>query len=158
MDLSTRADIEAPIGLVFDELTNFTAFEKAALRRGVEVARLDSRDVAGRGMQWRAVFPFRGRKRAMALKLEDFDRPARLRFDLDAASVTGELLVDLLELSRSTTRLTLKVRLRPLTLSARILVQSMRLAKGRITGRMHDRLHLWALEVSDRHRRGAGRG
>lgn len=158
MDLSTRADIEAPIGIVFDELTNFAAFETAALRRGVDVARLDSRESPGRGMQWRAQFPFRGRKRQMVLKLEDFDRPARLRFDLDATSVTGDLMVDLLELSRSTTRMTLKVRLRPATLSARILVQSMRLAKGRITGRMHERLELWGLEVADRYRRGAGRG
>ena len=43
MKLSTREDIEAPIGTVFDAVTDFDGFERQLLRRGVDVTRDDKR-------------------------------------------------------------------------------------------------------------------
>lgn len=49
-------------------------------------------------------------------------------------------VVDLVALSRTRTRLFVSMELRPTTLSARLLLQSLRLAKGRLTGRLKTRM------------------
>lgn len=152
MDISTREDIEAPIAFVFADLSDFAGFEKTALRRGAEVARTDTLAAPGPGMQWRATFPFRGKPRRMVLTLEDYTPPSRMRFSIEANNLTGELMVDLVELSRRQTRMSVKVKLKPLSLTARVFVQSLRLAKMRVTDRMHSRVALHAADIAERYR------
>ena len=54
MKLATREDIDAPIEAVFEQLSDFDGFERAALRRGAEVRahRRADRHV-GAGMAWK---------------------------------------------------------------------------------------------------------
>lgn len=152
MDISTREDIEAPIAFVFADLSDFAGFEKTALRRGAEVARTDFLLAPGPGMQWRATFPFRGKPRRIVLTLADYTAPGHMRFEIEANNLTGELIVDLVELSRRQTRMTVKVRLKPLSLTTRVFVQSLRLAKTRVTDRMHGRIALHAADIAERYR------
>ena len=42
MKLASKKDVEAPIAQVWAALTDFETWERAAMRRGVEVARTDS--------------------------------------------------------------------------------------------------------------------
>ena len=51
MKLSSRQDIEAPVAFVFDALNDFQAWERAALRRGAEVARTDKMNVTAQGFR-----------------------------------------------------------------------------------------------------------
>jgi hypothetical protein len=155
MDISTREDIEAPIAFVFADLSDFAGFEKTALRRGAEVARTDSLAAPGPGMQWRATLPFRGKPRRMVMTLEDYAPPGHMRFEVEANNLTGELIVELVELSRRQTRLTVKVKLKPLSLTARVFVQSLRLAKTRVTDRMHSRIAQHAAGIAERYRTSA---
>ena len=155
MDITTREDIEAPIAFVFTDLSDFAGFEKTALRRGAEVARTEGMVTPGTGMQWRATFPFRGKPRRMVLTLEDYDAPGHMRFGIEANNLAGELIVDLVELSRRQTRMTVKVKLKPLSLTARVFVQSLQLAKARVTDRMHRRVALHAADIAERYRQSA---
>jgi hypothetical protein len=153
MDLSTRSDVEAPIGYVFEQLSDFAGFEKAALRRGAEVVRVDTLEVAGRGAKWRASFAYAGKPRRMVLTLEDFDRPGHMRFDLESKNVTGDLIVDLHELSRGQTRVLVKIKIKPMTMTARVLVQTLRLAKVRTTKRLRERVGAFTKEIEERYQR-----
>ena len=56
MKFSTNEDVEAPIDAVFEMLCDFESFERAAMRRGAEVQRVDQLVAPGVGMIWDAVF------------------------------------------------------------------------------------------------------
>ena len=56
MKFSTKEDIDAPIDAVFEMLCEFDQFERAAMRRGAEVQRVDQLAEPGVGMLWEAAF------------------------------------------------------------------------------------------------------
>lgn len=157
MDFTTREDIEAPAGFVFDRFSDFAGFEKLALRRGAEVVRTDRLEAPGPGMQWRALFPWGGKPRRILLTLEDFRRPTQMRFAVESKNLTGEMTVDLTEMQPGQTRAILKLKVKPLTMTARVMLQGMRLAKGRTVKKMHERLAGFAREAEERYRPGRGR-
>lgn len=156
MDFNTRADVEAPAAFVFDQLSDFAAFEKLALRRGAEVLRADRMPAAGPGALWRATFTYAGKPRRMLVTLDEFAPPRRMRFDLESRNLAGELAIDLHELSLGQTRMLMKLRLKPTTIAARMMLQGLRLAKGRTVRRMQERLGLLAREIEARYRPPAG--
>ncbi len=63
--------------------------------------------------------------------------------------------MDLVALSRSRTRITLAVDLEPKTLSGRLLVQSMKLARGNLAKKFQVRAAEYAKELEDRLKRNA---
>jgi hypothetical protein len=65
----------------------------------------------------------------------------------------GNMVVDLMALSRSRTRLVLDIELKPENLSARLLVQSLKLARGNLTKRFRLRAAEYAIDVEDRYKR-----
>lgn len=127
MKFSTRADLEAPAGKVFDTLSDFGAFERFARRKGVEVTR---KAVGGEAQGWHLRFALRGRMREMSVRLSDFERPERMNFAAGSKSFEMEFALTLIALSKSRTRLGVELDVRPRTLSGRLLLQSMRLAKS----------------------------
>ena len=78
MKFSTREDVSAPIEYVFQCVTDFSAFERSALRRGADIQRKDNLKTPGVGVAWRISFPFRGKTRTVAANVQDFDQPNRL--------------------------------------------------------------------------------
>jgi len=75
MKFSTKEDIEAPLEAVFEMMCDFETFERAAMRRGAEVQRTDTKTVPGVGMAWRAAFMLRGKRRQVELETVTFERP-----------------------------------------------------------------------------------
>lgn len=154
MMFSAREDLEAPVEFVFDALSDFDGYERAALRRGAEVTRIDRMLQAGPGMTWRAVFTFRGRPRRMNIVLQAFERPTLLRFDGESKNLEGELAVEIVALSPRRSRVGVKLEVRPTTLAARIMLQSLRLARGRLVTRFKERVRNQATEIEERWKRG----
>ncbi|MDU8928099.1 SRPBCC family protein [Alisedimentitalea sp. MJ-SS2] len=153
MKFKTKEDIEAPIDYMFAVVSDFDSFQRQALRRGAEVSRLDDLDVPGVGMAWDIAFPFRGKRRQMLVDLVDFDSPNKMLFDSRMQGMAGHMLVDLMALSRTRTRMTLEIDLRPETLSARLLVQSIKLARGSMDKRFKLRVAEFGKGVEDRYSR-----
>lgn len=153
MKFKTREDIGAPIDYVFGAVTDFEGFERQALRRGAEVKRLDVLPAPGKGMAWDIAFPFRGKRREMQSELVAFEAPHQMLFDNRVTGMSGHLGVELLALSRARTRLVLEIELRPETLAARLLVQSMKLARGALDKRLQVRVAEFAKAVEDRYGR-----
>ena len=144
MKFSSKEDIETPIDRVFEQLTSFEMFERAAIRRGVEIER--ERDTAQPvvGMAWKARFEMRGRSREARVELMHLDRPNTMRFDAIGKGVDGSFFIDLLPLSPRSTRISVVLDIEPKTLSARLLIQSMKLAKTNLTKRFRKKVREFA--------------
>lgn len=155
MKFSTREDIEAPIEFVFGELSDFATLERSALRRGAEVQRIDDKRQNGVGMMWDSAFDFRGKRRQLRLELVEYDPPNAMRFASTSPSLNSDMVVDLVALSRGRTRMSMDIELKPQNLSARLMIQSLKLAKSNMTKRFEKRIASFARDLEDRYTRRA---
>lgn len=152
MKLATREDIEAPIEAVFEQLTDFENFERAILRRGADVQRIDSLAAPGPGMAWKTSFTFRGRQREAQIELHEHIPPERLRSSMRTSGLEIDLLIDLVELSKTRTRMNFALDARPKSVPARLMIQSLKLARQNMLKRFRKRIADFAAGIETRAR------
>jgi len=140
MKLTGKTDIEAPIDFVYRTLNDHAAWEAEARQRGMEVERPADMPLSGPGAGWRIKLNYRGKVRKVLLRLDAATPDARMDFTVDGPSLGGDMLVELLRLSPKRTRLRLSLEVKPKTLAARLFLNTLRLAKGRVTARLDQRL------------------
>ena len=155
MKFSTKEDVEAPIDAVFEMLCDFESFERSAMRRGAEVQRVDQLKVPGPGMTWRVAFDLRGKRREMELEMVTFDRPDEMVLESTSPGLLGQMRFELMALSRDRTRVLVELEVKPLNLSARLLVQSLKLAKNSLTRKYKLRVAEYAKAMEERYSRSA---
>ncbi len=151
MIFTTREDIEAPIDFVFAQVSDFAALERSILRRGAEVQRKVDRTPPAAGMVWDTSFEFKGKRRQLEVTLASFDPASGMRFDGKGKSLHCDLAIDLVALSRGRTRLVLTAELKPQNLSARLMVQSLKLARGNVTKRFEMRVASYAKDIEEKY-------
>lgn len=150
MKFVAKEDISLPQEDLFAAVTDYASFERQALRRGAKVTRLDSKAVAGVGMAWKIVFAFRGRERELDAEIAQFQEPDSYSVDGRIAGLNGRFQLDLISLSRSQTRLTCALELVPKSLTARVLVQSMKLSRSTLQARFEKRVASFAKDLEAR--------
>lgn len=155
MKFSAREDLEAPIDQVFAEVSDFHRFERSALRRGAELQRIDTLDQPGVGMGWDVAFRFRGKPRQVTSRITRFDPPSVMALSGDSPSLEGDLVIDLVALSRGHTRLSLALTIAPRSMQGRLMVQSIKLARGAFTRRFKTAVADFARHVEARAAGGA---
>ena len=151
MIFTAREDVEAPIDVAFDMLCDFESFERSAMRRGAEVQRADDLAEPGIGMIWDAVFQLRGKRRDVRIEMVTFDRPNEIVLETTSPGLLGQMAFELTALSRSRTRIAVKLEIKPLNLSARLLVQSLKLGKARLTRKFKERVSEYASGMEQRY-------
>lgn len=156
MKLSTRHDIAAPIEYVFERASDFETFERQALRRGISIERVDELPAPDVGMRWNAEFQYRGKRRKLQAELSRFDKPNGLLIQSVSGGVEADFDVEFLPLSRNRTRVRVGLELVPRTITARLLVQSLKLGKARLHERLNARIGKLGKEIEARHRRENG--
>ena len=135
MKQTTRQDVEAPLDFVYQRLTDFDHFERMAMRRGAELERTDRLKTPGVGMAWRLRFTYRNKPRSLLVRFADAEPGSHLGWSFDSPSIEGTVRADMMSLAPRRTRMTLAVEVRPKTLAARLVLQSMKLARGRLQRR-----------------------
>ena len=140
MKFSGREDILAPSEAVFRQLTDFDTHERAAMRRGVQVRRLDGLTETGVGMTWSTKVRFRGRARHMTVELTDFVEDEILVYRLEGSGLAGTFTLDLLALSPRKTRVGVALDFKPKNLTGRLLMQSLRILKPNLNRRFQARI------------------
>lgn len=152
MQFSTQQDIEAPIETVFENLTCFELFERAAMRRGVEVRRKDSKTTFGVGTQWDVRFMLRGKERDVAVEIATCVPSTDLVVALLSDNIAGAVRCELFSLSKTRTRVAVVTELTPKTLPARLIIQSLKLTKSTLNQKYKARIAEFAAEIEARYR------
>lgn len=157
MKFSTREDVEAPADVVFAAVSDFAAFERAAIRRGAEVARTDLAGDVAAGMTWSVRFPLRGKMRRVVCTLDSYDPPNGLGCRMDGSGFDGQMTFAVVALARTRTRLAVQMEIRPQTIAARLMIQAARLNRAAHTRRFAERVQKFAadIELRQAQRRGA---
>lgn len=152
MKLSTKEDIEAPVSFVYDALSDFEAWDRAALRRGADVSSVAKGAKAAPGMGWKVAFPYRGKQRRVEITLAKLLEQQELNFDAVSAPLNGSLVIELAEMGPKRTRVSVASTFKPNTLAARLFIQSLRLAKAKLSRRFELRVAQLAADIEDRYR------
>ncbi|MGB1236201.1 MAG: SRPBCC family protein [Planktomarina sp.] len=152
MKLSTREDVGAPAGVVFDAVSNFDEFERMVAQKGANIVRLDGPSQKSAGMAWDLGFKFRGRDRKAKVSLAEFQPPKQLKLISTVGGLDVEMLVLVTPLSPSRSRVQVVMDLKPQTLSARLLTQSMKLAKSRLNDKFKARIADYAGTIEREYR------
>ena len=155
MQFSSKEDIEAPIEAVFQAISDFEQFERSAIRRGIEVQRVDDAAPVAPGLAWNTAFDMRGKRRDLHLTLTGYQPPEAMEFTSESAGLGGVMTVELVALSPRRTRLGIVLTLTPKTLPARLFLQSLKLAKGNLTKRFKKKVGEFAKAVEERQPRSA---
>lgn len=151
MKFSAREDIEAPLDHVYSMVSDFGALERQALRRGASVQRLDGRGPVVVGSNWDVAFTFRGKDRKLKAKLTGLE-PQMITVETTSGGIDGVTEIELVQLSASRTRLAVAIELKASSLTARLLLQSLKLAKSNLMTRFKRRIGDYATEIENRYR------
>ena len=151
MKFTAQEDIGAPIDHVFSQVSDFAALERSALRRGIEVQRVLDPGEPGPGMKWDTTFMLRGKRRRMSIELTGYDAPNGMKAVSVSPNTAGRMDLDLVALSRQRTRLTLTIDMEPTTLAARLVFQSLKLARGNLNRRFRKRAADFARDLEERY-------
>ena len=150
MKFSSREDIDAPIDRVFAGVTDFAAFERQTLRRGANVRRVDEREPPGVGSAWDVSFRYRNKDRNLRATILRLDRPEDLSVAIRLAGLEGSFDVTLVPLAPGRTRIVASLDLSARSLTARLLLQSLKLAKSNLNNRFSKRLAEFAANMQPR--------
>ena len=153
MKLTTKQDIEAPAAFVAAQIADFDSWERAAMRRGADVSRTDKLAVPGVGMGWLTKFRYRGKDRQLALKLDRFATDGQYAFSATSPQTDGVMTLELVEMAAKRSRVFIMVEVMPKSFTAKLFVQSLKLAKGRVDKALATRSAQFAGEIEDRYRK-----
>lgn len=151
MEFSSKVDVDAPAEYIFECLSDFQSFEKAALRRGADVQRVDSQQALGVGATWDVAFNFRGKKRTITVEMTECTPPELASYDAKGQGVEATMRIELVPMSKTRTRMTTSVTMTAKTMPARLLLQSAKLAKGQVTKRFDGMMEDFGRQLSQRY-------
>lgn len=150
MKLTSKKDIEGSIDKVWAAMSDFEAWERAAMRRGAEVSRIDTLPRPAVGMSWLARFIYRGKERKIDVKLTEMSPRTLLGFDAVSTVVEAATRVELIEMSAKRTRIHVTMEVKPRSLGARLFLQSLRLARNKVDRKFDNRIDKLATEMEQR--------
>lgn len=153
MKLTAKTDVEAPLAYVYANLTDHAAWEAEAVQRGAEVERPDGTPLTGVGASWRIRVKFRGKLRKFLVRIDDLQPDQRIAFGLEGQAVEGTSVFEVAALSPRRTRLRIVLDVKPKTLTARLFLNTLRLARTRVQSRFDLRAGQLGARIEDRYQR-----
>lgn len=136
MKFKVSEDVDAPIDLVWHRITDFAAIEAEAKGRGADLSRVGNWKTAAEGVEWRGSVKLRGRLRPVTSRIAIMSPPDLARVDTQVGGMAAEYEVSLMALRPDMTRVTVTLDLSANTLSARLALQTLKLARGRVMARL----------------------
>ena len=153
MKLTAKTDLEVPAAFVFAALVDNASWEREAVRNGVEVERPSGTPDSGVGASWRIRGHFRGKARKVLVRIDALTPDQQLALTMESPSMDGISRIEVMVLSPRRSRLRADLEIKPKTLAARLFINTMRLAKGRVQARFEKGLGQLGARIKDRYDR-----
>ena len=150
MHFQIHEDINAELQDVYEVITDFDTIERSALRRGIEARRITPEIPVATGAEWHVKFGFRGKAREAMITMVAEDAPNSMSFTSDTEGLQVPMTIELVALSRTTTRMSMNFELQATNLPARLLVQSVKLARGTIEKKLQARMTSLGKDIEGR--------
>ncbi len=148
----SKQNINAPAAHVFQQLTDFEFYESYAMRVGAQVERMDTFANLQPGMCWNISGHFRGKDRNLELTLDSYYPTDALSYICTTKSLNAAINFDVIPLSHTETRLKVTVDIQAKGLSARVALQSAKLAKKTLDRKFNARMHDFANNIGEKYR------
>jgi uncharacterized protein YndB with AHSA1/START domain len=142
MKFSAHADVAAPVEETFAAFADFPRYVRMGEARGAKVEPVPAAHFA-----WRARFDWNGATRDLKGEVTRIEPPHGFAAVMVAQHVEGTLEIEVTALEPARSRVRVTMEWRPITMSGRILLQSLKLVKGRLDERVAARLAEFAAQV-----------
>ncbi|WOI56777.1 SRPBCC family protein [Palleronia sp. LCG004] len=133
-------DIRAPRARIFDALSDFETIENRLRGRGALVERVDDGGAGPSGAAWRLEFDLLEKRRALEAHVIRIAPDDALAIAARSSGLDLTLDAVLSDTSGEATRMTLDATILAATLKGKVLLQSMKLARSRITRAIENRI------------------
>lgn len=151
MKFTAEEEISAPIEHVFTHLADPERLERMVRQRGGSIARTPQGPL-GVGTTWDADVVVRGASRPVTVTLDTILPPRQMRFSGGGAALDLSVAVDLEAVTPGTTRITVVTDAKPRSLAGRVMIQSLKLARGTILTRYRKHISDYAAMIERAHR------
>ncbi len=151
MKFGHSREINVPIDYLFDRACNFAVFEKRGIQHGIEVHRQSGGPVVA-GYRWQIAGILRGKPREAAIELVEFIRPDLIGVMVYSSGFQTAGTVRFIGLTKRSSRIETEIEIRATTLRARLILQALRLARGRVAKRIRAAINLSARKVEEDYR------
>ncbi|KAB7613396.1 SRPBCC family protein [Amylibacter sp. SFDW26] len=151
MNFTSKQDIIAPAEHVFLQLADFDFYESYAMRLGAQVERIDNYEHPQPGMCWNISGVLRGKARNVELTLDSYNPVESLSYLCVSNSLDAIVGFTVIPLSKKETRLKASIDIQAKGLSARVALQSARLAKKTLDRKFDGRIHDFAKKIEDKY-------
>lgn len=132
MKFKVSEDVDAPQEMVWARFTDFSGFEEDARGRGAILNRVGNWTQTVQGVEWRGEVTVRGKSRPITAKVTQLVPQELCIVDSRIGGMNCHQEIIFVPLSTTVTRLALMLDLSADTLTARLLLQTMKLARGRV--------------------------
>lgn len=136
MKFRVADDIEAPVDWVWGGFTDFAAIEADIRSRDADLLRVGDWRDAGLGVAWRGSVPVRGKVRPIEAKITAFVPNERMVIDSVIGGMACQYELTFQPLSDHVTRASVALELKASTLSARLLLQTLKIARRKVIQRL----------------------
>lgn len=129
-------DVEAPAEWVWNGFTDFGAIEADVAARDADISRVGDWSEPALGVAWRGSVPVRGKVRTIEARIASFKPEEELVVHSRIGGMTCHYEVGFKALSDNVTRVAVTLELKAATLSARLLLQTLKIARRRVIQRL----------------------
>ncbi len=156
MKFKVSEDVDAPADITWARFTDFTGIEAEAKGRGADLARVGNWTQAAPGCGWRGSVSVRGRVRPLTSEISTMEAPGRCEIQTTVGGMEAVYEMTFLELRPDMTRVQVVLDMSANTLSARLALQTLKLARGRVMQRLQGLLARQGNLAEDDYRRAQG--
>jgi hypothetical protein len=157
MKFKVSEDVDAPQAMVWARFTDFSGFEEDVRGRGATVNRVGNWATTAEGVEWRGEVTIRGKSRPVASKVTRLVSEELCVIESRIGGMDCHYEMSFVPLSPEVTRVALVLDLSADTLTARLILQTLKLARGRVLQRLQGMLARQgnAVEAAWRKQKGA---
>lgn len=156
MKFRVSEDVDAPRDVTFARFVDFREVEAEIVAHGAELSRAGSWLVPEVGRGWRGAVRLRGRLRPVASEITALQAPDLCEIRTRVGGMDAVHLMTFTEMRADMTRVQAVLDLSAGTLSARLALQTLKLARGRVLQRLQGHLARQGTRAEDDYHRARG--